>query len=415
MSAPPFAWRQIALPAYGPVIGNGTAIGAVLPVAALRAHEQLGASLAAAGLVVALIGVGQLIGALPAGVLVARVGERRALVLAGVVDVVALAVAGFVPSLVVMGAALCVAGLASSVYFLARQGFMIDLLPADRLARGMSLLGGALRLGMLLGPALGGVAVSLVGLQGAFVVAIAGAATSLTIVALTPDITASRDRAMGAAAAGEQGLGSLVRVLRRHARTLLTVGGAVVIMSALRQARVVILPLWAAHLGLGGVESSTAFAVAGALELLLVYPAGWVMDQVGRAAVATPMTVLLAVTIAALPLADGFGGLVAVASAMAVANGLGAGIVMTLGADNAPDAGRSEFLGGWRFCGEVGHAGGSLAVAVLTALVSLTTTALAIGVVGLLGAGWVGWWTLRSDRAAAKGGLSGRDVAQSSS
>ena len=393
----PFAWRAIALPAYGPTVANGAAMGAVLPVAALRAHQDLGADLATAGLVVALIGIGQLVGALPAGALVARLGERRALTLGAAADVVAIGLAGFAPTLPLMGLGMVLAGLASSVFFLARQGFMIDVLPPDRLARGMSLLGGSIRVGLLLGPAVGGAAVAAAGLQGAFAVAMAFAALSLAIVVLTPDITGSHERA-AAARVDATGRVSMLRVLRDNARLLLTLGVGVVVISGLRQARLVILPLWAAHIGLGGVESSAAFAVAGFVELFLVYPAGWAMDRFGRVAVAGPMTFLLGATMLALPLARDLVGLVVVASAMAVANGLGSGIVMTLGADNAPMVGRSEFLGGWRFCGEVGNAGGALAVSALTGLVSIGAAALVLGGIGLAGSAWVTWWVLQADR-----------------
>ena len=393
----PFAWRAIALPAYGPTVANGAAMGAVLPVAALRAHQDLGADLATAGLVVALIGIGQLVGALPAGALVARLGERRALTLGAAADVVAIGLAGFAPTLPLMGLGMVLAGLASSVFFLARQGFMIDVLPPDRLARGMSLLGGSIRVGLLLGPAGGGAAVAAWGLQGAFVVAMAFAALSLAIVVLTPDITGSHERA-AAARVDATGRVPMLRVLRDNARLLLTLGVGVVVISGLRQARLVILPLWAAHIGLGGVESSAAFAVAGFVELFLVYPAGWAMDRFGRVAVAGPMTFLLGATMLALPLARDLVGLVVVASAMAVANGLGSGIVMTLGADNAPVVGRSEFLGGWRFCGEVGNAGGALAVSALTGLVSIGAAALVLGGIGLAGSAWVTWWVLQADR-----------------
>ena len=393
----PFAWRAIALPAYGPTVANGAAMGAVLPVAALRAHQDLGADLATAGLVVALIGIGQLVGALPAGALVARLGERRALTVGAAADVVAIGLAGFAPTLPLMGLGMVLAGLASSVFFLARQGFMIDVLPPDRLARGMSLLGGSMRVGLLLGPAVGGAAVAAAGLQGAFAVAMAFAALSLAIVVLTPDITGSHERA-AAARVDATGRVSMLRVLRDNARLLLTLGVGVVVISGLRQARLVILPLWAAHIGLGGVESSAAFAVAGFVELFLVYPAGWAMDRFGRVAVAGPMTFLLGATMLALPLARDLVGLVVVASAMAVANGLGSGIVMTLGADNAPMVGRSEFLGGWRFCGEVGNAGGALAVSALTGLVSIGAAALVLGGIGLAGSAWVTWWVLQADR-----------------
>ena len=412
MTSTPFAWRRIALPAYGPTLATGAATGALLPVAALRAHDDLGASLATAGLVVALIGVGQLVGALPGGALVARLGERRALVLAGVVDVVAIAVAGFAPTLWLMAVGMFVTGLASSVFFLARQGFMIDVLPPDRLARGMSLLGGSLRVGMLLGPAVGGAVVAATGLQGAFGVAVAFAALSLAIVVSTPDITGSHERAM-AAREQEEGTPTMLRVLREHSRVLLTLGLGVLVISGLRQARLVILPLWATQIGLDGAQSSAVFAVAGVVELFLVYPAGWAMDRFGRAAIAGPMSFLLGATMIALPLATDLVGLVVVACGMAAANGLGAGIVMTIGADNAPALGRAQFLGGWRFCGEIGNAGGALAVAALTGLVSLTAAALTLGLAGLVGSGWVTYWVLRADRRRLRDRSRAEERAQS--
>lgn len=110
-----FGWRHIAIPAYGPTLLSAAATGAVVPIAALRADE-LGASLGMAAFVVALTGVGQLLGVLPAGALVARIGERATLIRAGLLEVVALVVAGWAPSLWIMGLALLVNGLASSAF-----------------------------------------------------------------------------------------------------------------------------------------------------------------------------------------------------------------------------------------------------------------------------------------------------------
>lgn len=396
----PFAWRSIAVPAYGPSLLNGAAVGAVTPVAALRASE-LGASIGEAAFVVALLGIGQLLGALPSGALVARVGERRALIGAGALDVVALLVAGWAGSLWLMGLALLASGLASATFFLARQGFMIDLLPPQRLARGMSLLGGAMRAGLLLGPAVGAGAVAWLGVQGAYAVAVAFAAGSLAIVVLTPDITGEQEAARAAAPRA----GVLV-VARRHARLLLTQGVGVAIISALRHARLVILPLWALHLGLDGVDSSIIFAVAGVAELVLVYPGGWLMDRLGRVWVVAPLMAVLSAGFLLLPLADTFASLLAVALVMALGNGFGSGIVMTLGADAAPSQDRAQFLGAWRFCGELGNAGGTLGLSAITAALSLPAAALTLGAVGLVGWAWMTVWVGRGDRS--RPGLSER-------
>ncbi len=392
----PFSWRSAVVAAYGPTLLTGAAIGTMLPVAALRAAE-LGASLGLAAFVVALLGAGQLVGTLPAGALVARVGERNALILGGVVDLVALPLAGFVPSLWVLGVALFLSGVAASVFLLARQGYMIIILPRDRMARGLSLLGGAMRVGMLLGPAAGAVAITYAGLAGAFAVATAFAAASLAVVVLAPDLTSAHEgRVKGAPVT------RVLTVLRQYRRVLLTVGLGVSVISMLRQARLAILPLWALHIGLGGVESSSLFAMAGVIELALVYPAGWVMDRFGRTFVVAPLAVALALTLILLPLAHDYTGLFAVAAAMAVANGFGSGIIMTLGADAAPAVDRAQFLAGWRLQAEMGSAAAPALISGLTALASLAASAVSIGALGLLGAVWVTYWVAKGERATGR-------------
>ena len=78
--AEPVSWLRIAVPAYGPTVLVSIGQGAILPLVALSARD-LGASVGLAAFVVALVGLGQLVGDLPAGALAARIGEQRALVL----------------------------------------------------------------------------------------------------------------------------------------------------------------------------------------------------------------------------------------------------------------------------------------------------------------------------------------------
>lgn len=73
-----FQLRSIAIPAFGPSLLYGVSNGAILPVIALSARE-LGASVALAGLITALIGIGSLFSNIPAGWLTGRIGERRGL------------------------------------------------------------------------------------------------------------------------------------------------------------------------------------------------------------------------------------------------------------------------------------------------------------------------------------------------
>ena len=149
-----FRFRDIALAAYGPSIVSAIGHGAVMPVLALRARE-LGADVSTAAVVVALMGIGSLVASLPAGALVARIGERRALTIVGCLDAVAMAGAALTESVLALGVAVTLSGMTWTAFLMARQGFMIDAVPLAYRARAMSMLGGSMRVGVLIGPLLG--------------------------------------------------------------------------------------------------------------------------------------------------------------------------------------------------------------------------------------------------------------------
>ncbi len=81
--------------------------------------------------------------------------------------------------------------------------------------------------------------------------------------------------------------------------------------------------------------------------------------------VAFPVVAAVAVGVLLLPAAQTFAAVLAVAVLMAVGNGLGSGIVMTMGADTAPTVGRAQYLGGWRLVGDIGGTSAPLLVGLL--------------------------------------------------
>jgi len=88
----------------------------------------------------------------------------------------------------------------------------------------------------------------------------------------------------------------------------------------------------------------------------------------------------------ALPFAAGVIGMTAVAVLMGVGNGLGNGVIMTLGADVAPTATRAEFLAAWRLMHDSGMFLGPLAVGGVAAVAPLGVAAAALGAVSCAGA-----------------------------
>lgn len=389
---PRFRLRSVALTVYGPTVVAALGHGAVLPVLALRARE-LGADVGTAALVVALLGVGQLIASLPAGALVARLGERRSLVVAGLLDAVAMLAASFAGSVPALGAAVLVSGATWTVFLLARQGFMIDVVPETDRARALSTLGGSHRFGLFVGPLLGSALIAAAGLPAVFWLASAMSACAGLLALVLPDV--------GRQARTEERPRRVLDVLREHRHVLATLGSAIVVIGATRGLRVSVLPLWSESVGLSASETSLVFGAAALVDVLLFYPAGLVMDRFGRTWVAVPVTAVISLGVLLLPLATTFGTVLAVAVLMATGNGMGAGIVMTLGADAAPVEGRSQFLGGWRLAGDVGATGGPLLVAAVAAVAPLAAACVLTGSVGLLATGWVGHQVRRVDLARA--------------
>lgn len=182
-------------------------------------------------------------------------------------------------------------------------------------------------------------------------------------------------------------------VAKEHYRVLLTLGIGILMIGAMRASRPIVIPLWAAHIGLSPATTAVIFGVMSAIDVLAFYPAGKIMDEHGRIWVAVPCTLLMGLSMAITPLTTTLLPFVLVCMVMGLGNGIGSGIVMTLAADAAPERGRTQFLGLWRLIGDVGTSAGPFFLSALTALVSLGTGIAAIGALGFIAAA-IFWRTL---------------------
>lgn len=139
---PMFPLRTVVIGTFVPTILFELGVGAMLPVIASSA-TALGASLATAGLVVTLLPLGQILADVPAGALAARIGDRPAMVLAGAIATAGFALAALATHVAVLGAAVILVGVASSVYFLARQSYLTEVTAPLKRARVLSKIGRA--------------------------------------------------------------------------------------------------------------------------------------------------------------------------------------------------------------------------------------------------------------------------------
>ncbi|MGI5217754.1 MFS transporter [Nocardia sp. CA-290969] len=355
----------------------GIGQGAGSPVIALTARD-LGASVGTAGLVVALVGLGAVLGDLPAGRVVARFGERRSIIAGSLIGTfgVLLSLVAWTPAVLALGALLT--GVSNAVWGLARQSYLAEVVPSEMRARAMATFALMWRLGFLIGPFAGALVILAIGTRGGFAVQLAGVIVSGYLMARVPDPPRTHDAPAGGV--------PLSTILRRHRHLLATLGTGSLLMGAARAAREAALPLWADHIGLDAASASLVFGIGAACDLLCSYPAGQLMDRYGRRFIAVPSLVIIAVSYFALPWSHDIRTIGVVAVVMGIGNGFGNGVIMTLGADIAPPATRAEFLAAWRLTHDFGMFAGPLVAGAAATVVTLGLAISALGLVSISGA-----------------------------
>ncbi|WP_299168900.1 MFS transporter [uncultured Arthrobacter sp.] len=384
MPQEPFNLRKIAVGAYGPSLLYGAATGSIVPVIVLSATE-LGADVATAALILTLTGIGSLVTNVPATLITSRFGERWALVVASLWCSAAMILALSATNLAVFAAAIFMVGMAGAVFGLARQSYLTEAVPIHFRARALSTLGGVTRIGVFLGPFAGALAMSFLGLDGAYWVGAAATVLAAVLSFQVPELGGSR-RSSTRLAVDAAAPPTLRAILRSHARIFGTVGVGVLLIAAVRATRQAVLPLWAQEIGIDPTTTALIYGLSGAIDMLIFYPAGKVMDVYGRRWIAVPCMLIMGTALLLLPLTQDAAGLLAVALLIGFGNGIGSGIVMTLGADFSPSPGRPQFLGIWRLLTDIGTMAGPGTVSAVTAAATLAGGIWTTGVLGLLGA-----------------------------
>jgi MFS family permease len=372
--------RDLLAAVYLPTLVFAVGQGALIPAVPLLAQD-LGATTAVAGLVAGAAAFGRLLFTLPAGGAASTWGDRRTLAAGATIIAIAALVAVTRPMVAGLAAALLAMGAGAAFWELARHAIVTDAVPSRFRGRALTSIAGAHRIGLLIGPTLGAFVATIGGLESAFVIAAIAAGLAL-VTAL-----AWRGDAAGPRSAGEGHLARrMLRAARRERSSLVRAAPPVMVLGALRQSRFVLLPLWGVSIGLDIVAIGLVTTLSFLIDALMFFPVGWAMDRFGRKVVGVPCLVILGSAFLLLPLAGDLTTLAIVSALMGVGNGLGAGMVLTLGADLAPHVDRGEFLGIWRFLSEAGQVAGPIICSAAIALAGLPAAGVVMGLVGLAGA-----------------------------
>jgi MFS family permease len=158
-------------------------------------------------------------------------------------------------------------------------------------------------------------------------------------------------------------------------------------LQLMRSTRTVLVPLVGVSLGLDAASIGFIYSLSALVDMSLFYPVGRIVDRHGRKWSSIPSLGLFALGLGLLPLASGYVSLAVLACVLGLANGLGTGIVMIIGADlSRHSSDRGQFLGLWRLIGDLGMCGAPLLAAALVATAGLGAASIAAAALGLAGA-----------------------------
>lgn len=375
--------RRLVTSTYTPTFLAEVGLGAMLPLFALSvlAMEHSGALAAAAAVIYQ---AGRLGGSAWGGSLTDRLGPvRSAMVSLGALAAGAL-VGGLAGGVVLFLFGVVLVGLGHGAYHVARQGQVADVVLFSYRARALTTLAGVWRVANFLGPVIGAGIIGLWSLSAAYIGAAVTAVAAMVALRLSSQWRSRPARP-------ERSDVRMSQMIRDSWPILRTLGLAVALTGGVRAARIVVIPLWGEHIGMSDDTISLVFAASAAVDMLLFYPAGAVMDRWGRVWTAVPSTLMLGLGAIALPLTTNVWGVVAASILLGLGNGWGSGLLMTLGADVAPAEGRSRFIATWMVLQDAGGLAGPALVSAF-ATIALPLGFYVVGGVGVVTAGALWRW-----------------------
>ena len=379
--------RVLGLSVYLPSSLMAVAQMALLVVLPLYVLD-LGQSLSVAALVFAMRGLGSVVVNVPASLFIERHGYRAGMLLGnGLMAAGALVIAQSASAAVLAPATLAF-GAGAGTWLLARLACITERVPTHQRGKAMAGLAALQRVGLLLGPLLGGVGAEQRGFRAVFLAIAAAAVLTMVLVWRVAPPASPEGRAPGdeaRAASGDSAAAMLLlvpRMLGRYRRIFVGAGVFAFCMQLVREQRRLLVVLWGTRIGIDPELIGLIVSVAAMVDLAMAPVAGLVMDRWGRKAAGVGSIVTLGTAMGLLPLTGSAATYVCAALLAGIGNGLGSGILLTLGADLAPADERSRFLGVWRLVGDCGVLAGPLLTSALASLPAALALTWLIGAAG---------------------------------
>ena len=319
----------------------------------------------AAQLITAL-SVGRFAGMPISGVVLDRFGARTAMIAGPLIACIAAIIASFMPWFTLILIPVFFIGIADSIWVIAREIAGVDLVRADQRGRVLSGFHGINYLGLAFGPLIGGVLTERVGFRAVFLAYGACAALSTVIgwrlegrVHAAPASTeakAPRGWSFAAIVLRLRGIRDLFHEIRPELRaTYIVLVLATFTSFAHRVTTQSIIPVFASEmLRMSPKDIGLLFTISGLSVFVMILPAGFVIDKVGRKWATVPSTGIPAIAFLLIPFTDSFFQLAVLLSFLGVANGLSLGSLATSTFDVVPAHVRGRLQAARRTLAEIG-------------------------------------------------------------
>ncbi len=383
MASNKFSRVSLILPIYLPAFLLSTGAGIISPTQAIYI-KSFDISYTLTTIVIA-VGV---VGNIPAGILVERIGRKSAMLLGLFLIAVSTLGMGIAQQLTHLVVAQLIGGVGNALWMLSRHAYMTDVIPLVKRGRSIALFGGVNRMGTFAGK-FGAIFLGANLRLPFFVYAVIAV---LTFIICILSISETKREPMDNKQNTQPYLKQLIHISKQHYKLLATAGVGQICVQTLRRGCHIIIQLYAKDVvGLNTQGVRLVEMISSAVDMSMFPVAGAMMDRFGRRYATVPGISLFATGMLLMPFTGSFTWLLLAAVLMRFGNGIASGTMMTLGADLAPTDGTGEFLGLWRLTGDFGGSAGPVVVGNIADLFGLGYSGFALGGIGYLAVGIFLW------------------------
>jgi DHA1 family multidrug resistance protein-like MFS transporter len=339
---------------YGTNLIMSLGQGMVFPTIPLLA-SSFGVSAGLAAQVITAHALGRTLSLIPAGLVNDRYGSRATMVLGSSLVLCGASLTATTPYFGVLFVGQFLAGLGDSIWSMGREVSGVGMVAQHQRGRLLSGFMGVKSTGLAVGPVAGGIIAEWFGFRMVFVSYAVGAAAILLASFLAEkDVVRKKIGKIS-------WWGKISDVLPGLRPTFLALVFATFSMQMYRTTLQSMLPLYAGvELGFSATRVGSLFGMSGLFVLLMILPAGYITDRVGRKYASVPSTALPGIAFLAIPFAANMPQLLVIMALIGLGQGMSLGALATSTYDVIPEEARGRLQGLRRTVGEAGAVCGPL-------------------------------------------------------